>query len=232
MVRRESTCHSKAHTLPDDVAPPGDPSPILDIRNLTIKFGSLSSAARAIEDVCLTIQHGETVCLVGESGSGKSVTALAIARLLSSPPARYALGEIWLDGHEVLRLRETELRRLRGRVVSYVFQEPGASLNPARTIGSQTLEALKLHRPSLATKDEVVKLLDMVGIPSPETRSGDYPHQQSGGMQQRAAIAMAIAARPKLLVADEPTTALDGQSRLRLLISCASCRQSLAWPSC
>lgn len=205
----KSTCQSNARVVQDVASSGGGAGPLLDIRNLTIEFGSLHPPARAIEDVCLTVQHGETVCLVGESGSGKSVTALSIARLLASPPARYVQGEIWLDGHEILGSSEIALRRLRGRIVSYVFQEPSASLNPVRTIGSQILEVLKLHQPSLATREEIVRLLAMVGIPSPETRADDYPHQMSGGMQQRAAIAMAIAARPKLLVADEPTTALD-----------------------
>jgi len=208
-VPADSTCQSRARVLYGASSSPGAASSLLDIKNLTIEFGSSNPPARAIEDVCLTVQHGETVCLVGESGSGKSVTALSIARLLSSPPARYVQGEIWLDGHEILGSPEIVLRRLRGRIVSYVFQEPSASLNPVRTIGSQILEALKLHQPSLATREEVVRLLTIVGIPSPETRAGDYPHQMSGGMQQRAAIAMAIASRPKLLVADEPTTALD-----------------------
>ncbi|NLH73038.1 MAG: ABC transporter ATP-binding protein [Verrucomicrobia bacterium] len=217
MVPAESTGQHKDRVLPGAPSRPGAASPLLDIKNLTIEFGSFNPPARAIEGVCLTVHHGETVCLVGESGSGKSVTALSIARLLSSPPARYVEGEIWLDGHEILGLPETELRRLRGRVVSYVFQEPSASLNPVRTIGSQILEALKLHQPSLATKEEVVRLLAMVGIPSPETRADDYPHQMSGGMQQRAAIAMAIASRPKLLVADEPTTALDVTVQAQIL---------------
>lgn len=205
----KSTCQSNARVVQDAPSSGGGAGSLLDIRNLTVEFGSLNPPARAIEDVCLTVQHGEAVCLVGESGSGKSVTALSIARLFSSPPARYVQGEIWLDGHEILGSPEIALRRLRGRIVSCVFQEPSASLNPVRTIGSQILEVLKLHQPSLATREEIIRLLAMVGIPSPETRADDYPHQMSGGMQQRAAIAMAIAARPKLLVADEPTTALD-----------------------
>lgn len=196
--------------------PPGK-APLLEIENLTVEFGSQTAPARAVEDISLTVDYGETVCLVGESGSGKSVTALAIARLLPSPPARYVSGEVWLDGRETLRMAERELCRMRGGVVSYIFQEPGASLNPVRTVGSQILEALRLHHPLLATRDEVVRLLSMVGIPSPAARADDYPHQMSGGMQQRVMTAMALATRPKLLVADEPTTALDVTVQAQIL---------------
>ncbi|MCX8107446.1 MAG: ABC transporter ATP-binding protein, partial [Verrucomicrobiae bacterium] len=190
---------------------------LLHIRNLSIEFGGVNPPIRAIEDVSLTINGSETVCLVGESGSGKTVTALSIARLLPSPPANYVTGEIWLDGYDVLRLPEKQLRKLRGKIVSYVFQEPGASLNPVRSVGSQILETLRLYQPKIASRDEVVRLLAMVGIPAPEIRCDNYPHQLSGGMQQRVAIAMAIAAKPKLLVADEPTTALDVTVQAQIL---------------
>ena len=183
--------------------------PLLEIRNLQIDFGRGPSALRAVDGVSLTLEPGKALCLVGESGSGKSVTALSIARLLGSPPARYAGGEILLEGRDVLRMRAAELRSVRGGVVSYVFQEPGASLNPVFRIGNQIKEALKLHRPEAATDAEVVRLLKLAGIPAPEARIRNYPHEMSGGMQQRAMIAMALAPQPKLLVADEPTTALD-----------------------
>jgi oligopeptide/dipeptide ABC transporter ATP-binding protein len=183
--------------------------PLLEIKNLRLEFGSGDGAVRAVDDVSLTIESGETVCLVGESGSGKSVTALSIARLMPSPPARYVSGEIRLGGQDVLQMSKKELQTIRGGTVSYVFQEPSASLNPVFRVGAQIKESLKLHRSEAATNDEVIRLLKLVGIPAPESRFKDYPHQLSGGMQQRVMIAMAIASQPKLLVADEPTTALD-----------------------
>lgn len=183
--------------------------PLLGIRNLSLEFGTTGQPVRAVDGLSLNIEAGETLCLVGESGCGKSVTALSIARLVPSPPARYTSGEILLNGRDVLRMSKTELCQIRGGVVSYVFQEPGSSLNPVFAIGRQIKEALKLHRPQAATEDEVVRLLKLVGIPAPESRARDYPHQLSGGMQQRVMIAMALASEPKLLVADEPTTALD-----------------------
>jgi len=183
--------------------------PLLEIKNLQLDFRAGKSSVRAVDDVSLTINAGETVCLVGESGCGKSVTALSIARLIPTPPAQYAGGEIRLDGTDVLKMKDSQLREIRGGVVSYVFQEHGASLNPVVRIGKQIKEALRLHRPDVATDDEVVRLLKLVGIPAPESRALDYPHQLSGGMQQRVMIAMALAPHPQLLVADEPTTALD-----------------------
>src|SRR5271165_2496644 len=190
---------------------------LLEIRNLQIEFGRGPSALRAVDGVSLSLEPGETLCLVGESGSGKSVTALSIARLLSCPPAFYAGGEILLEGRDVLQMSAAELRGIRGGVVSYVFQEPGASLNPVFRVGHQIKETLKLHRPEKATDAEVIRLLKLVGIPAPESRLKDYPHQMSGGMQQRVMIAMALASEPKLLVADEPTTALDVTIQAQIL---------------
>jgi oligopeptide/dipeptide ABC transporter ATP-binding protein len=183
--------------------------PLLEIKNLKIDFGRGLDALRAVDGVSLTLEAGETLCVVGESGSGKTVTALSIARLLPSPPARYAGGEILLQGRDVLRMSSAELRGIRGGVVSYVFQEPGASLNPVFRVGHQIQESLQLHRPDAATEGEVIHLLKLVGIPAPEMRIRNYPHEMSGGMQQRIMIAMALASQPRLLVADEPTTALD-----------------------
>lgn len=192
----------------------GEPTmPLLELRDLQIDFG----ATRVLDGVSLSLEAGRTLCLVGESGCGKSVTALSIARLLPSPPARYSGGEIRVADHEILKLSAAELRAIRGGLVSYVFQEPGTSLNPVIRVGEQVREALVLHRPERATSAEVLRLLQRVGIPAPESRACDYPHQLSGGMQQRVMIAMALASEPRLLVADEPTTALDVTIQAQIL---------------
>jgi oligopeptide/dipeptide ABC transporter ATP-binding protein len=180
-------------------------------------FGTGAGALRAIDGVSLTLGAGETVCLVGESGCGKSVTAQSIARLLPSPPAHYTGGEILLNGRDTLKMPPAELRAIRGGVVSYIFQEPGAALNPVFRIGAQIKESLKLHRPAHARNDEVIRLLKLVGIPAPEARARNYPFELSGGMQQRVMIAMALASEPQLLVADEPTTALDVTIQAQIL---------------
>src|SRR3954471_16668908 len=191
--------------------------PLLEIKNLKLDFIAGDRSLRAVDDVSITINAGETVCLVGESGCGKSVTALSIARLVPTPPARYVGGEILLNGRDVLKMAKTDLRGIRGGVVSYIFQDPSASLNPVFRIGNQIKESLKLHRPEKATDAEVIRLLKLVGIPAPESRIKDYPHQMSGGMQQRVMIAMALASEPKLLIADEPTTALDVTIQAQIL---------------
>ena len=191
--------------------------PLLEVKNLQLEFGAGRDALRAVDGVSFTIAEGETLCLVGESGCGKSVSALSLARLVPTPPARYVGGEILLNGRDVLKMDKAELRSIRGGVVSYVFQEPSASLNPVFRVGNQIKESLKLHRPQFATDDEVIRLLKLVGIPAPESRLRDYPHQMSGGMQQRVMIAMALASEPKLLVADEPTTALDVTIQAQIL---------------
>jgi peptide/nickel transport system ATP-binding protein len=200
---------------------------LLEIRNLKMDFGSGGEALRAVDGVSLTIGAGETVCLVGESGCGKTVTALSIARLVPTPPANYVSGEILLNGHDVLRMSSIELRNIRGGVVSYVFQEPGASLNPVFRIGNQIKESLKLHKPEKATNAEVIRLLKLVGIPAPESRIKNYPFEMSGGMQQRVMIAMALASEPKLLVADEPTTALDVTIQAQILELLSELKQRL-----
>ena len=200
---------------------------LLEIRNLHIDFGRGAQALRAVNGVSLSLEAGRTLCLVGESGSGKSVTALSIARLLASPPAIYADGGILLEGREVLSMGPAELRAIRGGLVSYVFQEPGASLNPVFRVGRQITEALRLHRPQAATDAEAVRLLKLVGIPAPEARLHSYPHELSGGMQQRVMIAMALAPQPKLLVADEPTTALDVTIQAQIIELLARLRREL-----
>jgi oligopeptide/dipeptide ABC transporter ATP-binding protein len=201
--------------------------PLLEIQDLTLDFTSTEAGLRALDGVSLTVEAGETVCLVGESGCGKSVTALSIARLLPAPTAKYVSGTIRLAGRDVLRMSPAELRQIRGGVVSYVFQEPGASLNPVMRVGSQIKEALKLHRPPHATNAEVIRLLHLVGIPAPELRAKDYPFQLSGGMQQRVMLAMALASEPKLLVADEPTTALDVTIQAQILDLMRALKQRL-----
>jgi peptide/nickel transport system ATP-binding protein len=207
--------------------PVGAVRPLLEIKNLVLEFGQAPDALRVVDDVSLSIAPGETLCLVGESGCGKSVTAMSIARLLPAPPARYAGGEIFLEGRDVLRMAKRELRSIRGGVVGYVFQDPGASLNPCFRVGHQIRESLKLHRPAAATQEEVVRLLKLVGIPAPESRARDYPHHLSGGMQQRVVIAMALASEPRLLVADEPTTALDVTIQAQILELLADLKRRL-----
>jgi ABC-type dipeptide/oligopeptide/nickel transport system ATPase component len=185
-------------------------SALLRVENLAIQFGPPSDPLKAVDGISFAMAAGETLAVVGESGSGKSVTALALTRLLASPPARYVSGKIEFEGRDVLRLPDSELRHLRGKQIAYIFQEPGSSLNPVFTIGYQIREAIELHRPDVRdVTAEIVRALDRVGIRDAAARLDDYPHQLSGGMQQRVMIAMALACEPKLLVADEPTTALD-----------------------
>ena len=200
---------------------------LLEINNLQLEFGRGPGALRALDGISFTLDSAETLCLVGESGSGKSVTGLSIARLLPTPPAHYPAGQILLNGRDTLTMNSGELRGIRGGVVSYVFQDPAASLNPVFRIGSQIKEALKLHRPGAASDAEVVRLLKLVGLPAPETRLRSYPHELSGGMQQRVMIAMALASHPKLLVADEPTTALDVTIQAQIIELLAQLRKEL-----
>jgi len=204
---------------------PPSAMPLLQINDLKLEFATDSGTVRVVDGLSLRVESGETVCLVGESGSGKSATALSITRLLPTPPARYVAGEILLAGSDVLRMKPKELQAVRGGVVSYVFQEPGASLNPVLPVGRQIKESLRLHRPAHATDAEVIRLLKLVRIPAPESRLRDYPFQMSGGMQQRAMLAMALASQPKLLVADEPTTALDATIQAQILELLAELKQ-------
>jgi ABC-type dipeptide/oligopeptide/nickel transport system ATPase component len=184
--------------------------PLLEIRNLAIHFHTETGVVEAVKGIDLTLEKGETLAIVGESGSGKSVTGLALTRLLPEPPTKYVSGQILFDGKEVLELKADELRKLRGGRIAYVFQEPSTSLNPVFTIRNQIAEAIRLHRPDVKNLDvEIIKHLELVGIKDPAARLHSYPHQLSGGMQQRVMIAMALSCEPDLLVADEPTTALD-----------------------
>ena len=185
---------------------------MLKIENLRLGFASSSGSGitPALKGVSLELAKGESLAIVGESGSGKSVTALAITRLLPTPPAVYQGGRILFEGHDMLTASESQLRKIRGGKIAYVFQEPSTSLNPVYTIRSQIAEMIQLHRPDVSDVDaEIVRWLDAVGIVDPKGRLHSYPHQLSGGMQQRVMIAMALSARPDLLIADEPTTALD-----------------------
>ena len=189
--------------------PAGADNLLLDVRDLRVSFFTDDGEVRAVDGVSFAIRRGETLALVGESGCGKSVTALALAKLVASPPGVYKSGQILLNGEDVLAMSRDQLRSIRGARISYIFQEPSSSLNPVFRIGAQIKEVLQLHRRDAATDDEVVRLLKLVQIPAPAQRARDYPHQLSGGMQQRVMIAMALACNPELLVADEPTTALD-----------------------
>lgn len=185
--------------------------PLLEIENLRIRFKRHGAdPAEAVRGIDLKMNPGESIAIVGESGSGKSATALALARLLPSPPALISADKMSVAGHDVLHLTERQLRRMRGRDIAYIFQEPTTSLNPVLTVRTQIAEALSLHRPDVKDQDaEIVSWLAQVGIAEPEKRLRAYPHELSGGMQQRVMIAMALSCRPQLLIADEPTTALD-----------------------
>lgn len=192
--------------------------PLLQVENLSIRFRTEGGVVDAVRGVDLSLEEGGSLAIVGESGSGKSVTALSFARLLPMPPAEYAGGRVLFEGRDVLAMGQKELRAIRGGGIGYVFQEPATSLNPVYTIRNQIAEGIRLHRPEVMEIDaEVEKWLDAVGIVDPGKRMHDYPHQLSGGMQQRAMIAMALACRPRLLVADEPTTALDVTIQAQIL---------------
>ena len=192
--------------------------PLLAVENLSINFRTENGLVEAVKRVSLSLEHGGSLAIVGESGSGKSVTALSLARLLPTPPAEFSSGSIRFEGRDILAMSPSELRAVRGGGIAYVFQEPATSLNPVFTIRSQIAEGIRLHRPEVKNLDaEVAKWLGAVGIVDPEKRMRDYPHQLSGGMQQRAMIAMALACRPRLLVADEPTTALDVTIQAQIL---------------
>ncbi|MFZ0237605.1 MAG: ATP-binding cassette domain-containing protein, partial [Xanthobacteraceae bacterium] len=185
--------------------------PLLSVRDLSIAFRSGGRETLAVDRISFDIAKGETLALVGESGSGKSVTALSILRLLPYPAARHPSGAIKFKGTDFLQLNERQMRRVRGDDISIVFQEPMTSLNPLHTIEKQIGEILLLHRglTGLAARQRTIEMLTQVGIPDPQTRLKSYPHQLSGGQRQRVMIAMALANEPDLLIADEPTTALD-----------------------
>jgi oligopeptide/dipeptide ABC transporter ATP-binding protein len=184
---------------------------VLNIENLQTYFFTGDGVARAVDGVSVSMKRGETLGIVGESGCGKSVTALSILRLIPSPPGRIVGGKITLAGRDVLSLSEIEMRGIRGKLASMIFQEPMTSLNPVFTIGTQIMEAVRIHTDmsKTAAREIATEYLTKVGIPSAQERMFQYPHQLSGGMKQRVMIAMALCLKPALLIADEPTTALD-----------------------
>ena len=187
-------------------------TPVLSIRNLTTEFAVGSGVLRAVDAVSFDLHQGEVLGVVGESGSGKSATVLSALRLIPEPPARIRSGEVIFQGKDLLSLSKSELRRVRGKGIGMVFQDPMTSLNPVLTIGQQIVEVLEAHDPNLKreqARSKAVELLDSVGVPDPARRIRQYPHEFSGGMRQRAMIAIAIANTPAVLIADEPTTALD-----------------------
>ncbi len=201
---------------------------LLEVRNLYITFQSRVGINQAVKGIDFTLEAGETLAVVGESGSGKSVTALSLSRLLPPPPECSVEGEIYLKGRNLLELSEKQLLSVRGKEIAYIFQEPSTSLNPFFSVGHQIAEAIKLHRPEVKdVKEEVIRALDLVGIHMPEKRFKDYPHQLSGGMQQRVMIAMGLSCHPKILVADEPTTALDVTIQAQIMDLMQSLKEKL-----
>jgi oligopeptide/dipeptide ABC transporter ATP-binding protein len=192
---------------------------LLEIRNLKTFFDVRGGVLKAVDDVSIAIDAGETLGLVGESACGKSVTASSVMRLVPIPPGRIAGGEILFEGTDLLKLKESEMRKVRGKSISMIFQEPMTSLNPVFPVGDQVSEIITLHE-KLSTRearDRVIEAFRLVRIPAPESRIDDYPHQMSGGMRQRVMIAMALACNPRLMIADEPTTALDVTIQAQIL---------------
>jgi peptide/nickel transport system ATP-binding protein len=191
---------------------------LLEVENLRTHFRTPDGVTRAVDGVSFAVEHGETVAIVGESGCGKSVTASSILRLIPQPPGKIA-GRIRFDGTDLLALSERAMRNIRGNRISMVFQEPMTSLNPVLTVGGQIGETLRMHQRlgRKAVRERAVEMLNLVGIAEPRQRAREYPHQLSGGMRQRVMIAIALACSPKLLIADEPTTALDVTIQAQIL---------------
>ena len=196
-----------------------DPPALLEVKGLRTEFRSGGSVFASVDGVSFVLAPGETLGIVGESGCGKSVTSLSIMRLVPNPPGRIAAGTITFEGRNLLDLPESEMQAVRGDAISMIFQEPMTSLNPVQTVGQQIVEAVRLHRSAGAAeaRARALEMLRLVKIPSPETRLDEYPHQLSGGMRQRVMIAMALSCDPKILIADEPTTALDVTIQAQIL---------------
>jgi oligopeptide/dipeptide ABC transporter ATP-binding protein len=193
--------------------------PLLEVRDLKTHFRTEDGLVRAVDGVSFEIAAGETLAVVGESGSGKSVTSLSILRLVASPPGFHAGGEIRFRGRDLVTLRDAEMRAVRGREISMIFQEPQSSLNPVHTCGDQIAEVVETHEKTgrRVARARALEMLRLVGIPAPEQRADEYPHQLSGGMRQRVMIAMALSCHPRVLIADEPTTALDVTIQAQIL---------------
>ncbi|AQT69373.1 Stage 0 sporulation protein KD [Anaerohalosphaera lusitana] len=192
---------------------------LLSIQNLTTHFFTEDGVAKAVQDVSFDIPHGKTVAVVGESGCGKSVTSLSVLRLVPNPPGKIMNGEIYFRGENLFHKTEKQMRRIRGNDIAIIFQEPMTSLNPVYTVGNQIIEVIRLHQGIKGAKawEAATKMLRQVGIADPEKRVREYPHQLSGGMRQRVMIAMALSCNPALLIADEPTTALDVTIQAQIL---------------
>ena len=192
---------------------------LLDIQNLKTHFFVRGQVAKAVDDVSLLIETGQTLGLVGESGCGKSVTAHSIIQLIPDPPGKIVGGKIWFEGENLLDHSEAQMRKIRGNRISMIFQEPMTSLNPVFSVGDQVAEVIRLHRKlsRREIRDRVIEAFQLVNIPEAETRLKEYPHQMSGGMRQRVMIAMALACNPELVIADEPTTALDVTIQAQIL---------------
>jgi oligopeptide/dipeptide ABC transporter ATP-binding protein len=199
--------------------PPTDPDILLEVRGLRTFFHVMDGTVKAVDGVDFSLKRGETLGIVGESGCGKSVTALTIMQLLDIPPGEIVGGEIWFDGRDLLSLGPDEIRQVRGADIAMIFQEPMTSLNPVFTIGDQISEAIVLHQHvgGAEAMNRAIESLKAVGIPAPERRVKQYPHEMSGGIRQRVMIAMALSCNPKLLIADEPTTALDVTIQAQIL---------------
>jgi oligopeptide/dipeptide ABC transporter ATP-binding protein len=193
--------------------------PLIEVKGLKTYFYTEDGIVSAVDDLHFSIDEGETLGVVGESGCGKSATALSVMRLVPTPPGRIAGGEVLFEGEDLLKKSEGEMRKVRGNRISMIFQEPMSSLNPIFPIGSQIMEIILLHQKvsRRAAREKTIEMLRMVGIASPERRVDDYPYQMSGGMRQRVMIAMALSCNPKLLIADEPTTALDVTIQAQIL---------------
>ena len=202
---------------------------ILEVSGLSVRFASQGQTVHAVEDVSFSLAAGETLGIVGESGSGKSVTALSLMRLVPTPPGQIVAGSILFEGRDLLAMGDEEIRKVRGREIAMIFQDPMTSLNPVLTIGRQLTEVLEVHLglDARAARSQAIDLLTLVGIPEAEHRLAEYPHRFSGGMRQRVMIAMAVACKPKLLIADEPTTALDVTIQAQILEILANLQREL-----